>query len=113
MRIKYIVETMDLNAKVLKVMIVFKRIPTQEQLEQFRRYKEEQGQKTKIIPKQMAPGIHMIQMLLNDEEEVELNFNKVKIILPVEEVNKLELKMGMVVELNMPESKEDILKVEE
>ena len=113
LKVKYIVETMTLNPKVLKVMISFKRIPTQQQLEKFQAQQQNGGQKPTMKPQMTGiPGLSIMQMMFGDDNvELTLNFNEVKIVLPVEEANNLHLGMGDVVEFNMPETKDDIVKV--
>lgn len=110
MKVNYLVASMQLNPKSLKVGIIFKRVPTQEQLEEFNKEKKEDSKMKLPAPLRNIPGIQVLAMMHEgDGEDMTLNFDQVRMILSVEETNELGLKMGMVVQLDIPETKEDVV----
>ena len=108
-KVKYLIEAVQCSIKSSRMKFTFKRIPTKEQLEEFRNEKKD----TKSI--QMAhidapfPTFMSMGFAYPVPDELVLNFDRVEIAIPYNEEISKKYVSGMVVELNMPESVDDII----
>jgi len=110
-KINYFVDEIVFSRKAQKVKYIFRRIPTKEQLE-----KHAAQQKNKPKPKHefnLMPHFAMLSYVIEgNEEELEMNFPVVQVIVTLQEATDKDLKIAQVVQLDVPEETKDIVLVE-
>lgn len=112
--VKYVCSEMQLSTKQQKVRVEFRRVPTQEQLEKWQaRQKDSPSHVSPSIKQSLFGMVAVLEMMGDSDHELELNFDKVIMVLSLQEVLEAKIAIGMLVQLNMPEQVRDIIKVEQ
>ena len=111
--VKYFVETMKVKEKSQSVFVLFKRIPTKQQLDEYRLKMKEPAESKPVnnIAILDVMSIFHSQCEYRDNE-LELNFNRVQFSLSFEEVAERKIQIGGIVQLDVPEEIQDIMPVE-
>jgi len=114
--VKYMIEYLKINNKTNKAEIVFKRVPTQQDIDMYikktQENKSDQHPSTTHFfgPKEMINFFHLHN---HADDEIQLNQNRIVIHLSLKEAQDKKLLIGNIVHLNIPENLEDIMKLKE
>lgn len=106
-KVNYYTKIIEFSQKTQKVMYLFKRLPTTEQLEKFEEDQKNHPQRTMAMSGMSINNI--FQMF--EQPELELNWDKVRVIITKKQAHEANLKIGDVVQLDIPEEHTDILLV--
>ena len=109
-KIDFIVAYMSLSKKKHQVNLTFQRVPTQEQLDDHARQRKEGSQES---TRTITSFSELMFMRTQENNDLELNFDKINFMLTLKQVVALRLEIGMLVKLDIPEKPEDIIKVEQ
>lgn len=111
-RVNYYIKIIEFSQKTQKVMYLFKRLPTQGQLEAFDKEQQEPQPPRQMIMSGRSIG-NIFQMFEQPDPELELNWDKVRVVVTKQQAHKVNLKIGDVVLLDIPEEHTDIQIVSE
>lgn len=109
-KVNYYTKIIEFSQKTQKVMYIFKRLPTREQLEAFAKQQQEPQPRRQMAMSGLSIG-NIFQMF--EEPELELNWDKVRIVVTKEQSHEANLKIGDVIQLDIPEEHSDIQIVSE
>lgn len=112
-KVDYFVESLQFSQKLQKVMAVFKRIPTKDQLDKFAAEQEEKKNNPSQV--EFLDFMSMISIFehQNHEPQLELNWDRVRIVVKPRDIDNLGLKIGGTVQLDIPEHAIDIIVVKD
>lgn len=112
-KVKYYVEHLQYADKTNRVQCIFKRIPTAKDIEKFND-EIKQRKESEMNGLEKFKSMVMFNMMQGPpEDEIELNLNRLRILMKTQEVLDMKLMIGQTVELDIPENKEDIHILEE
>ena len=105
-KVRYFVENMQLSQKNQRVSIDFRRIPTKTQLEK----QENQNKNNSNRDDNSYHSLFSTMSLSfgNSDDDNSLNFGKISFNLPIKHVQQIDLRIGSVVMLDIPEEISDI-----
>jgi len=109
-KVNYFIETMQLSPKDQRVGITFKRIPTQEQIQRSTDVKKKFNKWKKENIPQLFGGLGIFAEI---DHDMHLNFGEVQFIMTLKEIEDMDLRVGKIVTLDIPESIVDIQLLEE
>ena len=103
-KVSYYTQVIEFSQKTQKVLYLFKRLPTKEQLEAFEKQTKEPQHPMTMSGKSFGNIFRMFE-----HTELELNWDNVKLVVTKKQAYDTDLKIGDVVQLDIPEEVTDIM----
>lgn len=109
-KVEYYIQSIQIT-KHQDVQIVFKRLPTTEQLKKFQEDMKSNDNNTHQMVLKAGGIMNIIEMYeeFQNRSQIQLRFDSIPFVIPLKDFNSKKLTIGKRVKLNIPEVIEDIV----